>query len=65
MVYISKEHFASMKKGILEKGDVLIVKDGATTGKIGFYNGEYKNAAVNEHVYILRSNKFILNKYLY
>ena len=65
MVYISEEHFASMKKGVLEKGDVLIVKDGATTGKIGFYNGEYNSAAVNEHVYILRCNKFILNKYLY
>ena len=33
-----KFHFNSMKKGILQKGDVLIVKDGATTGKMGFYN---------------------------
>lgn len=65
MVYISNEHFSSMKKGILQEGDVLIVKDGATTGKVAFYNGEYKNAAVNEHVYILRCNKLILNKYLY
>jgi type I restriction enzyme M protein len=65
MVYISKEHFKSMKKGILQKGDVLIVKDGATTGKIGFYDGQYENAAVNEHVFILRCNKLILKKYLY
>ncbi len=65
MKFISPEHFSGMRKGILQKGDVLIVKDGATTGKTGFFNGEFEKAAVNEHVFILRSKENILSKFLY
>lgn len=65
MKYVSQEHFEKMNKGKLEVNDVLIVKDGATTGKTGFYFGNYKQAAVNEHVYILRSRENIKPIYLY
>ena len=65
MVFVSENYFKKMKKGHLKKGDVLIVKDGATTGKIGLYKGEFLNAAINEHVYGLRTNNKISNKYLY
>ncbi len=65
MKYISEGHFSSMKKGILQANDVLIVKDGATTGKTGFYFGDFKKAAVNEHVYIFRSNEKVLPYFLY
>ena len=64
MKYISEEHFNGMKKGALRNGDVLIVKDGATTGKTGFFGHEI-TAAVNEHVFILRANETILPCYLY
>lgn len=65
MKYISENFFNQMKKGILQKNDVLIVKDGATTGKTAFYEGIYDKAAVNEHVYILRANKKILPYFLF
>ncbi len=65
MVFISEEHFNSMKKGQLKMGDVLIVKDGATTGKMGFYNGEYTKAAINEHIFALRTNENFNNYFLY
>ena len=64
MKYITETHFSEMKKGILCKGDVLMVKDGATTGKMGFWNYDYR-AAVNEHVFIFRAKDQILAKYLY
>lgn len=64
MKYISENHFSGMKKGILSKGDVLMVKDGATTGKMGFWDYDYP-AAVNEHVYIFRAKDQILPKYLF
>ena len=54
-----------MKKGILRNKDVLIVKDGATTGKVGIYKNEFKNAAINEHVFILRANENLVPEYLY
>lgn len=64
MVFISENHFNSMSKGVLKNGDVLIVKDGATTGKVGFYFGEFNKAAVNEHVFILRCNERLNSRYL-
>lgn len=64
MKYITETHFSGMRKGILFKGDVLMVKDGATTGKMGYWDFDYK-AAVNEHVFIFRAKDRILSKYLY
>ena len=64
MKYISKEHFTQMKKGVLQKGDVLLVKDGATTGKTGYFEYEFQ-AAVNEHVFILRAKESTIPQYLY
>jgi type I restriction enzyme M protein len=64
MVYISEEHYRSMTSGILKKNDVLMVKDGATTGKIGFFKSD-NDASVNEHVFLLRSHTNILPIYLY
>lgn len=64
MKYISEEHFQQMTKGVLQSGDVLIVKDGATTGKTGLFIRD-KPSAVNEHIFILRAKEAILPYYLY
>ena len=47
--------FQLMPKGKLQRDDVLINKDGAQTGKVGIYLAPFENAAVNEHVFILRA----------
>ncbi len=65
MKFISEEHFAKMKQGKLKEQDVLLVKDGATTGKAAYYNANFPKAAVNEHVFILRANEKILPKLLF
>lgn len=64
MKYITEHHFSEMKKGILKKGDILMVKDGATTGKMGYWDFDYK-AAVNEHVFIFRVKTEVISRYLY
>lgn len=65
MKYISENHFSAMRSGTLKPHDVLVVKDGATTGKTGFWRSE-EPAAVNEHVYIMRGiNSKIDPYYLY
>jgi type I restriction enzyme S subunit len=62
MKYVSLEHFEGMRSGKLEFGDSLLVKDGATTGKVGFWR--YKiAAAVNEHVFVLRAKRKIVEPY--
>ncbi len=65
--YVPKEFYEKMNKGKIQKDDVLVVKDGATTGKTAFVSDSFsfKDAAVNEHVYILRTLKEITEpKYL-
>jgi len=47
--------FKFMPKGKLQADDVLINKDGAQTGKVGYYDGRFNEAGVNEHVFILRA----------
>jgi restriction endonuclease S subunit len=54
MKFVPEEHFASMRTGKLKFGDSLLVKDGATTGKVGYWRYSIP-AAVNEHVFILRA----------
>lgn len=65
MKYISQTHFENMNKGKLLENDVLLVKDGATTGKVGYYKGGFTDAAINEHVYLLRANQQINSKLLF
>lgn len=52
---VPQHFFRLMPKGHLAKFDVLINKDGAQTGKVGIYDGVFEEAAVNEHLFILRS----------
>lgn len=58
------EFFRSMPKGRLQANDVLINKDGAQTGKVGLYDGRFDEAAVNEHVFILRSSSGAIDQRL-
>lgn len=61
---IPKEFYKKLKKGKIKKYDVLLVKDGATTGKVSIVkeNFPFKEAAVNEHLFILRGKKNILDQ---
>lgn len=62
---IPNEFYLSMRAGHLEPGDVLINKDGAQTGKVAQYGGEYPEAAINEHLFLLRSSTAIDQGYLF
>jgi type I restriction enzyme, S subunit len=54
--YIPKEFFLSMKRGKVDKEDILINKDGAYTGKIAFvWNLFAEEISINEHLFIIRS----------
>lgn len=54
--YIPVNYYTNMKKGKIEKNDILIVKDGATTGKTAFVDGNFPfaKAAINEHIFRLK-----------
>jgi len=56
-----------MTKGVIKSKDIIIVKDGATTGKASFVNSNFpfKHAVINEHVFILRLLKEVLPEYAF
>jgi type I restriction enzyme S subunit len=49
------EFFRTMRSGKIQVGDILVVKDGATTGKVAFVDHEFpfQEAGINEHVFRL------------
>ncbi len=66
--FIPEDYFNNMNKGIIQKDDILIVKDGATTGKVAMVREDFqfRVAAINEHLFIVRINKSRLNpKFLF
>ncbi|MCK4764847.1 MAG: restriction endonuclease subunit S [Candidatus Aminicenantes bacterium] len=64
--YISKRFYENLKSGKIKKDDILLVKDGATIGKCAIVKGiPFGMAAVNEHVYILRSNDEVISEFLF
>jgi type I restriction enzyme S subunit len=48
-----------MRRGRVQRGDILIVKDGATTGKtvVVRENYPFDESSINEHVFLLRTDK--------
>ena len=65
--YISEEYYCKMKNGIIKSGDILLYKDGAYTGKVSMALNDFphKKCAVNEHVFILRTEQNWANMFLY
>jgi type I restriction enzyme S subunit len=65
--YVPEQFASKMNRGQIMAGDVLIVKDGATTGKTSFVSPSFpfKKAVVNEHVFICRSSERINSRYLF
>jgi type I restriction enzyme, S subunit len=57
--HITRDFYARMKRGRIQRGDILVVKDGATTGKTATVrdNFPFSEAAINEHVFLLRTDK--------
>jgi type I restriction enzyme S subunit len=65
--YVSREFFSNMRRGIVKSQDVLIYKDGAYVGRKGMFGNGFPFAefAVNEHVFILRTNEKAGQVFLY
>lgn len=65
--YVTKEFFNNMRRGVVKSHDVLIYKDGAYVGRKGMFGNNFPFAkfAVNEHVFILRTNEKASQIFLY
>lgn len=66
--YVSEKYYKKMKSGRIKPSDILIVKDGATTGKTVFVEEDFpfKDAVINEHVFRVKINdKYANPKYIF
>ena len=65
--YVPIEFYEKANKGKLKKGDLLICKDGALTGKVAIVRDELgeQKAMINEHVFIVRCKNETTQNYLY
>ncbi|MEO0119467.1 MAG: restriction endonuclease subunit S, partial [candidate division WOR-3 bacterium] len=63
----SEEFYKSLTRGKIEKEDILLVKDGATIGKLAYIKEVPEGKAmVNEHVFLIKTDKEKYNpKYLF
>ena len=54
--FVSHEFYQKMSRGKIRVNDVLVVKDGATTGKVSLIKPDFPftEACINEHVFICR-----------
>ena len=59
--YISEEFYNKNKRGRVQIGDILIVKDGATIGKTAYVDAHQlkQKMLLNEHVYRIVAHKYI------
>lgn len=64
--FIPEDFHKKQIKSKIKPLDIILVKDGATTGKVGIVSKEYpfKEANINEHVFILRCKKHINPYYI-
>lgn len=65
--YVPTEFYERTDRGKLKKGDLLICKDGALTGKVAIVRDELEGqkAMINEHVFIIRCGNESTQKYLF
>jgi len=65
--FVPQKFAIKMSKGIINKNDIIVVKDGATTGKTSFVGNDFpfEHAVINEHVFILRLQGEVLPKFAF
>jgi len=64
---VPEDFAAAQRKGWIRQKDILIVKDGATTGKVSFVGSDfpYSRALLNEHVFRCAVNPSIDAKFVF
>src|SRR5438552_1447767 len=65
--FVPAEFARRMTRGHILKGDILVVKDGATTGKTSLVRESFPfgEAVANEHVFVCRCKEGISSHYVF
>jgi type I restriction enzyme, S subunit len=65
--YVPLAFAKEMKKGSIKISDILLVKDGATTGKVSYVTNSfpYLEAVINEHLFLIRLPETVNKKWVF
>jgi type I restriction enzyme S subunit len=65
--FVSTSFFEQMRRGRVVNGDVVLYKDGAYIGRVSLFRDGFPHdeCAVNEHVFILRTNTHFSQSMMY
>lgn len=64
--YVPEEYYDMHEELLIKSNDIIMCKDGAQTGKVALIDEDYAlTSIINEHVFIIRSNVNINQKYLF
>ena len=64
---IPRDFYESMKRGKIQDRDILLYKDGAYIGRVSLFQDGFphREAAINEHVFLIHANDETLQYYLF
>lgn len=64
--FVTMDYYNSMRYGIVKENDILLVKDGATIGRVALVRGlPFKRCSINEHIYLIRPTSVMLPEFLF
>lgn len=65
--FVTRAYFEHMRRGHIVDGDVVLYKDGAYIGRVSLFRDGFPHSecAVNEHVFVLRTNERYSQSLLY
>ena len=65
--FVPKSFFDNSGESKIKTSDILVVKDGATTGRVAFVDDKFpfQNSMINEHIFILRTKDEINSEWLF
>lgn len=65
--FVPENYFEKMTRGVVRNRDVVLYKDGANIGRASYFGEGFPHdkCAVNEHVFILRTQPFLGQSFLY
>lgn len=63
--YVPREFAESLRRVKVRADDILIVKDGATTGKTSIATSDFAGAVINEHLFQLRPVEGLSSRFLF
>ena len=63
--HISKERYEESPEIMVQEGDILLTKDGAGIGKVGYVKSLPQKATINSSLLLIRPGEAAISKYVY